>query len=90
MGVRSSRLAISVFVHWDWSGKSITETELDFTFEVWLVSTKIIKNGKSLVQVDVPYSHYLPTQPEIRQDHMGSIRALHSLLMSCYNSFLRQ
>ena len=32
MGVRSSRLAISVFVHWDWSGKSITETDLDFTF----------------------------------------------------------
>ena len=32
MGVRSSRLVSSVFVHWDWSGKSITETDLDFTF----------------------------------------------------------
>ena len=49
MGVRSSRLAISVFVHWDWSGKSITETDLDFTFQVWLVSTKIIKNGINLL-----------------------------------------
>ena len=32
MGVRFSRLAVSVFVHCDWSGKSITETDLDFTF----------------------------------------------------------
>ena len=32
MGIRSSRLAISVFVHCGWSGKSITETDLDFTF----------------------------------------------------------
>ena len=36
MEVRSSRLVlqvvVSVFVHTDWSGKSISETDLDFTF----------------------------------------------------------
>ena len=32
MEVRSSRLVVSVFVHSDWSGKSISETDLDFTF----------------------------------------------------------
>ena len=36
-------------VHWDWSGKSISETDLDFTFLVWLVSTKIIKNDLTLL-----------------------------------------
>ena len=31
MEVRSNRLAIAVFVHSDWSGKSTSETDLDFT-----------------------------------------------------------
>ena len=29
MGVRSSRLVVSVFVHSDWSGKTISETDLE-------------------------------------------------------------
>ena len=41
----SSRLLCSVFVHWDWSGKSISETDLNFSFLVQLVPAKSIKIG---------------------------------------------
>ena len=52
MGVRSSRLAISVFEYWKQNtGKAKSEADLDFTFMVWLVSTKIIKNDLYLIFV---------------------------------------
>ena len=61
MEIRSSRLVISVLVHSGWSGKSISETDLDFTFYVWLVSTKFIKNG-----LTAPSDYY--TRPKGRHD----------------------
>ena len=54
MVVKSSRLYynLSVCTLIDWSGKSITETDLDFTFLVWLVSTKFIKNVENVETVE--------------------------------------